>query len=160
MRSFVDSLADVYKNTKVCEICNNIDVSSPCSICLDRKRDEKTVCVVSDISDLWTIERAGFYRGKYHILGGKLSAIMGTTPDDLDIFGLYNRIKNNQIDEVIVAMSADIDGQTTIFYINEKIKELNVKVTMLSHGVPVGGELENLDNGTIIAAFDQRKGIN
>lgn len=159
MRSLIDSLVDVFENTKVCEICNNIDVLSPCSICSDRKRDEKTICVVCDIADLWTIERAGFFRGKYHILGGKLSAVMGMTPDDLDIAGLCRRITDEKIEEVIIAMSADIDGKTTIFYINEQIKNLNVKVTMLSHGVPIGGELENLDNGTLIAAFDQRKGI-
>jgi recombination protein RecR len=159
MNKFINSLVNVYQNSKICNICHNIDVSSPCSICLDYKRDEKIICVVSDIADLWSIERAEFFKGKYHVLGGKLSAVLGIKPEDLDITGLYNRIKNENIEEVIIAMSADLDGQTTMFFINEKIKDLKVKITTLSCGVPIGGELENLDDGTIIAAFSQRRGI-
>lgn len=159
MSKLIDSLTEVYKNSKVCEICNNIDVSSPCSVCLNVKREEKIICVVSDISDLWSIERADFFKGKYHVLGGKLSAVLGVKPEDLDIAGLYNRIKKENIEEVIIAMSTDLDGQTTTYFINEKIKDLNVKITTLSCGVPIGGELESLDDGTIIAAFNQRRGL-
>lgn len=161
MDSLIRSLVDVYENSKICEVCGNVDVVSPCFVCSDHKRDNSTICVVADISDLWSIERAGFFRGKYHVLGNKLSAIDGITPDDLNISGLYDRIKssNGEIKEVIIAMSADLDGQTTMFFINDRIKNLGVKITTLSHGVPIGSELEYLDEGTIIAAFNQRRDI-
>jgi recombination protein RecR len=161
MEYFLKSLASVYENSKICSICGNIDVSETCPICADRKRDASTICVVADISDLWSIERAEFFRGKYHVLGGKLSSINGVMPDDLRVDQLCARIKasNGEIQEVIIAMSADLDGQTTTFFVNDKIKELGVKITTLAHGVPVGSELEYLDDGTIMAAFDQRKGI-
>ncbi|MDR3224650.1 MAG: recombination mediator RecR [Holosporales bacterium] len=150
----------VYRNSKTCEICGNVDVVSPCSICSNLKRDSSTICVVSDISDLWSVERSGFYKGKYHILGGKLSAVEGIRPEDLSIDALYGRIKSSdEIREIIMAMSADLDGQTTMFFVNNRIKELGVKITTLANGVPVGGELEYLDDGTIIAAFNQRRNV-
>lgn len=157
MASFIRSLETVYSNSKICRICGNIDSISPCHICCDRKRDTGMICVVADISDLWSIERAGFYKGLYHVLGNKLSAINGISPEDLNIDSLIKRLSN--VNEVIIAMSADLDGQTTIFYINDKIKNYGIKVTTLSHGVPVGSELEYLDDGTIIAAFSQRRDI-
>ena len=157
MASFIKNLEFVYSNSKVCEICGNIDNSSPCHICSDKKRDNSVICVVSDISDLWSIERAGFYRGLYHVLGNKLSAINGVSPEDLNIDNLMKRIVN--VKEVIIAMSADLDGQTTMFFVNDKIKYLGVKVTTLSHGIPIGSELEYLDDGTIVAAFSQRRDI-
>jgi recombination protein RecR len=160
MGSFMKVLQDVYDNSKICEICGNFDFKTPCSICSDNKREDSVICVVADISDLWSIEQADFFRGKYHLLGNKLSAINGITPDDLNIEGLYNRIKSlNKIEEIIIATSADLDGQTTVFFINDKIKDLGVKITTLSHGVPIGSELEYLDNGTIIAAFSQRRNV-
>ncbi|GHT89139.1 recombination protein RecR [Alphaproteobacteria bacterium] len=159
MAQLMKTMNSVYENSKICQICNNIDTSSPCFICEDPKRDDEILCVVCDISDLWSIERAGFFSGKYHVLGGKLSAVMGVKPADLDVFGLYNRLKSGAIKEVIMAMSADIDGQTTMLFANEKIKDLNINITTLSHGVPIGGELENLDDGTIIAAFNQRRNV-
>ncbi len=160
MTSFINSLKDVYENSKICNICGNIDTKTACTICEDHKRDASVICVVADISDLWSIERAGFYRGKYHVLGNKLSAVEGITPEDLNISGLYDRIKNSsEIKEVIIALSADLDGQTTLFFINDKIKDLGIKITTLSHGVPVGSELEYLDEGTIVAAFSQRRDV-
>jgi recombination protein RecR len=161
MEYFMKSLASVYENSRTCAICGNIDVSEICPICADHKRDNSVICVVADISDLWSIERAEFFRGKYHVLGGKLSSINGVMPEDLAIEKLCERIRLSQgeVKEVIIAMSADLDGQTTMFFVNDKIKDFDVKITTLAHGVPVGSELEYLDDGTIIAAFDQRKDI-
>ena len=160
LRSIIDSLQTVYDSAKVCDICGNIDVVTPCSICKDTRRDESVICVVADISDLWTIERAGFYTGKYHVLGNKLSAIEGVTPDDINISGLYRRLtQGNSVTEVIIALSADLDGQTTLFFVKDKIEKLGIKITTLSQGVPIGSDLEYLDNGTIFAAFSQRHSI-
>ncbi len=159
LRTIISSLTDLYNNCKVCEICGNIDVIAPCAICSSKHRDSSTLCVVEGIADLWTIERAGFYNGKYHVLGNKLSAVEGITPDDINISGLYNRLAQGDIKEVIMALSADLDGQTTLFFIKDKIENLGVKITMLSQGIPIGSDLEYLDNGTIIAAFSQRRGI-
>ena len=156
LHPILNSLQNVYDNLKICDICGNIDTKMPCSICSDTKRDVSTICVVADISDLWTIERAGFYNGIYHVLGNKLSAIEGITPDDINITGLYDRIVNNKVDEVIIALSADLDGQTTLFFVKDRIGDLGVKITTLSHGVPIGSDLEYLDNSTILAAFSQR----
>ncbi|MDR1233822.1 MAG: recombination mediator RecR [Holosporales bacterium] len=163
----IRSLTNVYEKSKKCEVCGNIDVKSPCFVCSDRKRDDNTICIVSDVSDLWAIERAGFYRGRYHVLGGKLSAFDGIRPEDVDIDKLKRRIigqvsgsgEVKGISEVIIAMSADLDGQTTMFFVKDKIKELSVKVTTLSNGVPIGSDIEGLDDGTIIAAFKQRHDI-
>ncbi|MDR1476421.1 MAG: recombination mediator RecR [Holosporales bacterium] len=164
MDHLIKSLISVFENARECEICGNVDVKPVCFVCLDKKRDFSTLCVVSDISDLWAIERTGFYRGLYHVLGGKLSAIDGIRPEDLDISRLCRRISestttNELIREVIIAMSADLDGQTTMFFVKDEIKGLNVKITTLSHGVPVGSDLEGLDDGTLIAAFKHRHGI-
>lgn len=160
MLSFLNSLQQVYHNSKICEICGNIDNVSPCYICSNKKRDNTIICVVADISDLWSIERAGFYNGLYHVLGNKLSAINGVSPEDLNIDKLVQRLSSQDVREIIIAMSADLDGQTTMFFVNDKLKNFNVKVTALSHGVPMGSELEYLDDGTIIAAFDQRRNVN
>lgn len=161
MEPFLRNLIDVYKNSKICKVCGNIDTDDTCSICKNPKRDGSIICVVADISDLWSIERAGFYNGKYHVLGNKLSAIEGITPSDLNIEGLIKRIKDpeNHVNEVIIAMSSDIDGQTTTFFVSDSLKDLGVKITTLSRGVPVGSELEYLDDGTIITAFNQRRDI-
>lgn len=159
METLISSLSDVYKKSVICERCNNVDTKSPCSICDDHKRDKSLICVAANISDVWSIERAGFYRGIYHIIGGKLSAIDGVRPEDLDVDKLYRRIIDEKIQEVIIATSADIDGQTTMFFIKDIIKNTGVKITTLSHGMPVGGEFDYLDDGTIIAAFTERKDI-
>jgi recombination protein RecR len=166
MNHLIKSLIDVFENAKECEICGNIDIKPVCFVCSDKKRDFSTLCVVSDISDLWAIERTGFYRGRYHVLGGKLSAIDGVRPEDLDIARLCGRVsesttksEDGEIREVIIAMSADLDGQTTMFFVKDKLKELDVKITTLSHGVPIGSDLEGLDEGTLIAAFKHRHGF-
>ena len=160
LRSIIDLLQSVHASAKICDICGNIDVVTPCSICKDTRRDESVICVVADISDLWTIERAGFYTGKYHVLGNKLSVIEGVTPDDINISGLYRRLtQGNSVTEVIIALSADLDGQTTLFFVKDKIEKLGIKITTLSQGVPIGSDLEYLDNGTIFAAFSQRHSI-
>jgi recombination protein RecR len=117
------------------------------------------LCVVANISDLWAIERAGFYNGVYHVIGGKLSAIEGIRPDDLNIADLNSRIIKEQPEEIIIAMSADIDGQTTMFFVKDSLNSTSVKITTLSRGMPIGGEFDYLDEGTIMTAFAERKDI-
>ncbi len=159
METFINVLKDVYSKSVKCEICNNIDTSQPCRICLDTKRDKSSLCVVATLSDLWSIERTGFYKGLYYVTGGKLSAIDGITPQNLNTDNLKKRIIEEDIKEVIIAMSADIDGQTTMFFIKDSIKDTGVKITTLSHGMPIGGDFDYLDEGTIVAAFTERKAI-
>ena len=157
LQSLIKSLSRAHDLVCICNTCNNIDASTPCSICGDKRRDKSTVCVVCDISDLWSIEMANFFNGTYHVLGGKLSAIEGITPEDLKIKSLVERIRCCNIKEVIIATSADIDGQTTLFYVYDQLREFkDVKITTLSHGVPVGTSFEYLDNNTIITAFNRR----
>ncbi len=147
-------------NTKFCKICHNIDVNDICSICSDKRRDKDTICIVCDITDLWAIEKAHFFNGVYHVLGGKLSAIDGVTPSDLNINTLSDRLASKSVKEVIIATSADIDGQTTLFYTHDQIKSFDhVKITTLSHGVPIGTCFEYLDQNTIITAFNRRSEI-
>jgi recombination protein RecR len=161
MEKLIKSMSEVYEKSVVCKICNNIDVRNPCSICSDTKRDSHILCIVSNVADAWAIERARFYSGLYHIIGGKLSAIDGVLPDDLDIPNLKSRIINNDITEVIIAMNADLDGQTTMFFVKDNLNNIknNINITTLSHGMPIGGEFDYLDEGTIIAAFAGRKNI-
>ncbi|PPR47648.1 MAG: Recombination protein RecR [Alphaproteobacteria bacterium MarineAlpha5_Bin9] len=142
-----------------CEICFNIDTVTPCSLCESNKRDHLTICVVEDISDLWTLERIGFYKGLYHILGGNLSAVNGIGIDDLSINKLINRVKDNNIKEVILALSTNMEGQTTSHVIADKLKSLDVEVSKLAQGVPIGGEFQYLDENTISTAFQSRKSI-
>lgn len=137
-----------------CEVCGNLDTTSPCAICNDPRRDPHLLCVVEDVADLWALERAGVFRGRYHVLGGALSALDGVTPDRLNVGGLLTRVKQN-VDEVILAMNATVEGQTTAHYLMDLLT--NVKVTRLAHGVPVGGELDYLDEGTLSAAFRARR---
>lgn len=155
----IKALEDVYTNIKVCEVCGNYDTESPCSICSSSTRDGNVLCVVEDISDLWALERGGLYRGRYHILGGVLSAIEGVTPEDLNIDKLIKRIEEEEIAEVILALPATVDGQITIHYISSLLKDKEVKITTLAQGIPVGGELDYMDDGTIKLAFDLRKQI-
>ncbi len=155
----IKALEDVYTNIKVCEVCGNYDTESPCSICSSSTRDGNVLCVVEGISDLWALERGGLYRGRYHILGGVLSAIEGVTPEDLNIDKLIKRIEEEEIAEVILALPATVDGQITIHYISSLLKDKEVKITTLAQGIPVGGELDYMDDGTIKLAFDLRKQI-
>jgi recombination protein RecR len=139
-----------------CEICGNLDTASPCAICNDPRRDPHLLCVVEDVADLWALERAGVFRGRYHVLGGALSALDGVTPERLNVTGLLVRVKQN-VDEVILAMNATVEGQTTAHYLMDLLGDM--KVTRLAHGVPVGGELDYLDEGTLSAAFKARRAL-
>ena len=139
-----------------CQICANIDATNPCHICSAPNRDMSLICVVQDVSDLWAMERAGAFKGRYHVLGGTLSALDGIRPEDLNIADLIRRAQEPQIKEVILAMNATIDGQTTAHYITDHLEDYDLKISRLAHGVPVGGELDYLDEGTINAAMTRR----
>jgi len=139
-----------------CEVCGNLDTASPCAICNDPRRDPHLLCVVEDVADLWALERAGVFRGRYHVLGGALSALDGVTPERLNVTGLLVRVKQD-VDEVILAMNATVEGQTTAHYLMDLLGDM--KVTRLAHGVPVGGELDYLDEGTLSAAFKARRSL-
>jgi recombination protein RecR len=143
---------------RICEICGNLDTTTPCSLCRDPRRDEHVLCVVEDVADLWALERASVFRGRYHVLGGSLSALDGVTPERLNIASLMGRIGNG-IEEVILAMNATVEGQTTAHYLMDVLTPSGVKVTRLAHGVPVGGELDYLDEGTLSAAFKARRAM-
>ena len=155
----IEALQDVADNIKTCPICGNFDTEEPCSICTSSSRDGKTLCVVQDVADLWAMERVGFYKGKYHVLGGVLSALEGVTPEDLNLASLPQRIANEQIEEVILALPATVDGQITTHYILSKIKDSGVKVTTLAQGIPVGAELDYMDDGTIQLALSSHKNL-
>ena len=143
-----------------CEICGNIDISSPCSLCNNSKRDILKICVIEDVSDLWTFERIGFYKGLYHVLGGSLSAINGIGIHELSIQNLVKRVKKQKIKEVILALSTTVEGQTTSYVIADKLESIdNLIVTRLAQGVPMGGEVHFLDENTLSTAFLSRKKI-
>ncbi len=153
----ITALEDVYEHIKVCEICGNYDTENPCSICSSASREGHILCVVQDISDLWALERGGLYKGKYHVLGGVLSAIEGITPEDLNIEQLLGRIRQEEIHEIILALPATVDGQITMHYISSLLKNTDVTVSTLAQGLPVGAELDYMDDGTIKLALDLRK---
>ena len=140
----------------VCRTCGNIDTAEPCSVCRDARRDPSIIVVVEDVSDLWALERAGAVNARYHVLGGTLSPLDGVGPQDLAIEALVGRASDPAVNEVILALNATVDGQTTAHYVTELLHEAGVKVTRLAHGVPVGGELDYLDEGTLAAAIRQR----
>jgi recombination protein RecR len=141
---------------RVCGQCGNLDTTSPCAVCRDPRRDSHVICVVEDVADLWALERAGIFRGRYHVLGGALSALDGVTPEKLNVSPLAARVADG-IEEVILAMNATVEGQTTAHYLMDILAGSKAKVTRLAHGVPVGGELDYLDEGTLSAAFRARR---
>lgn len=153
----ITALQEVSDNIKKCPICGNFDTQDICSICSDGSRDGEIVCVVQDVADLWAMERVGIYKGQYHILGGILSALDGVTPEDLNIEGLFQRLQAGIIKEVILALPATIDGQITAHYLLSRLKEQSVKVTTLAQGIPMGAELDYMDDGTIQLALSARK---
>jgi recombination protein RecR len=157
MRPLSNALSEAADKIKDCTVCGNLDIGSPCHICTAPGRDQSTICVVQDVGDLWAMERAAAFRGTYHVLGGTLSAIDGVRPEDLNISGLVRRASEDNVSEIILAMNATIDGQTTAHYITDQLKESGVSVSRLAHGVPVGGELDYLDDGTITAAMKSRR---
>jgi recombination protein RecR len=143
----------------ICSACGNIDTSDPCTLCCDPRRDPNMLIVVETVADLWALERSGALKARYHVLGGTLSALDGVGPQDLHLDALVKRVSEDQVREVIIAVNATVDGQTTAHYITDLLTHLNVKVTRLAHGVPVGGELDYLDDGTILAAIRSRTSV-
>lgn len=140
-----------------CSVCGNLDSRDPCTVCSDPTRDRATICVVEDAGDLWALERTRAFRGTYHVLGGVLSALQGVGPDDLNIPSLVERAKDPAVKEVILALNATVDGQTTAHVITDRLAGTEISVSRLAHGVPVGGELDYLDDGTLTAALKARR---
>ena len=152
----IQDMSDVVSKVKTCVECGNLGETDICNICSDTLRNKNILCVVETVADLWAMERSNVYNGQYHILGGVLSAIDGINPDQLNINSLVNKIKRKTFSEVIIAISATLDGQTTAHYLADRLDYLDVKVTRLAHGMPVGGELDFLDDGTIAQALKAR----
>lgn len=159
MEPLARALNDAAENILTCSICGNIDTQDPCGICKDEKRDPSLVCVVEDMADLWAMERTHAFKGHYHVLGGTLSALDGIGPNDLNIPGLVTRARADDIKEVVLATNATVDGQTTAHYIADRLSGCNVNVSGLAHGVPMGGELDYLDEGTLSQALKARKPV-
>ncbi len=157
MRPLAEALAEAADKIKACSTCGNLDVSDPCAVCSDYRRDDSVICVVETVGDLWALERAGAFKGRYHVLGGVLSALDGVGPEDLNIARLIDRAQNDETTEIILALNATVDGQTTAHFISDKLATLSVDITTLARGVPVGGELDYLDDGTLSAAFKSRR---
>ena len=156
----IQTLESSHKLIIECSSCGNVDMSNPCNICLSSNRDKKSICIVEDVSDLWTFERTGFYRGLYHVLGGSLSAINGIGTEELTIKKLIKRIEENEISEVILALSTTMEGQTTTHVIADKLETFqHLTVTRLAQGIPIGGEVHYLDENTLNTAFQSRKKI-
>ncbi|MEQ9641912.1 MAG: recombination mediator RecR [Alphaproteobacteria bacterium] len=152
----IQALQQTASEIRRCSECGNIDTSDPCAVCAHPNRERHLLCVVADIADLWALERAGAFRGLYHVLGGTLSPLDGVGPEDLDIAGLARRAADPACTEVIIALNATVDGQTTAHYLTERLADCGVTISRLAHGVPVGGELDYLDDGTLAAALQAR----
>jgi len=150
------AMNEALDKVRVCSVCGNVDTSDPCTICTDPRRDGTTIVVVEDVADLWALERAAAINARYHVLGGTLSPLDGIGPDDLNLRSLVSRAAEGGVDEIILAVNATVEGQTTAHYITDQLAGLEVKVTRLAHGVPVGGELDYLDEGTLAAALRSR----
>ncbi len=155
----IEAMQNVANNVKTCEICGNYDTCSPCSICASELRENGTICVVQDVADLWAMERVSFFKGKYHVLGGILSALDGVTPEDLNIEPLLERIGKENVKEVILALPATVDGQITAHYLVSRLKDFEVKVSTLAQGIPMGAELDYMDEGTLQLALNSRKAL-
>lgn len=156
MSPLAQAMGEAVAKVRVCSCCGNVDTSDPCTICTDPRRDPATLIVVEDVSDLWALERAAALNVRYHVLGGTLSPLDGVRPEDLNIASLVSRVAEGGISEVILAVNATVEGQTTAHYITDQLSGPDVKVTRLAHGVPVGGELDYLDEGTLTAALKSR----
>jgi recombination protein RecR len=156
MAPLAGAMQTAFERIQICNNCGNIDTQSPCTICMDPRRDPAIIVVVADVADLWALERAHALNARYHVLGGTLSPLDGVGPQDLAIEALVSRAQDSAVTEVILALNATVDGQTTAHYITDLLQGANVKVTRLAHGVPVGGELDYLDEGTLAAAIRQR----
>ncbi|OBZ96976.1 recombination mediator RecR [Pararhizobium polonicum] len=154
-----DAMGEAHRKVRICSCCGNVDTIDPCSVCSDDRRDNSVIIVVEDVSDLWALERASAMNTAYHVLGGTLSPLDGVGPDDLNIKGLVERVAKGGVRELIIAVNATVEGQTTAHYITDQLDGLGVKITRLAHGVPVGGELDYLDEGTLTAALRARTAI-
>ena len=153
----VEALSAVRRGLTACDTCGNVDTTNPCAICTDPRRDFRSLCVVEDVADLWALDRSRLFAGRYHVLGGRLSALDGIRPEDLSIGALIERVAQGGIDEVVLAMNATLEGQTTAHYIAERLEAYPIRITQLAHGLPVGGELDYLDEGTLAQALRARK---
>ena len=159
MGPLLRALEAVNEALETCSTCGNVDTVNPCSICSDPRRDDRALCVVEDVADLWALDRSRLFPGRFHVLGGRLSALEGVRPEDLSIDALINRIAAGGIVEVVLAMNATLEGQTTAHYIAERIEQYPVRLTQLAHGLPVGGELDYLDEGTLAQALRARRPV-
>ncbi len=154
----VRALQAVEANLVTCSVCGNIDTQDPCNICRDPRRDATMLCIVEEVADMWALDRARLFPGRYHVLGGRLSALDGVRPEDLAIEALVRRIGEG-VQEVVLAMNATLEGQTTMHYVAERLEGLPVRITQIAHGVPVGGELDYLDEGTLAQALRARRPV-
>ncbi|MEO9469403.1 recombination mediator RecR [Parasphingorhabdus sp.] len=159
MKPILAAMEQVEANLVTCTICGNVDTRDPCQICSDPRRDDKALCVVEEVSDLWALDKSRLFPGKFHVLGGKLSALDGVRPEDIAIDKLLKRVEAGGIDEVVLAMNATLEGQATAHYIAERMEQYPVRLSQLSHGIPVGGELDYLDEGTLAQALRSRRPI-
>ena len=153
------ALQSVAANLSTCSTCGNLDTRDPCAICIDPRRDDKSLCVVEEVADLWALDRSRLFPGRYHVLGGRLSALEGVRPEDLGIDQLIARVAEGGIDEVVLAMNATLEGQTTAHYLAERLDKFPIRLTQLAHGLPVGGELDYLDEGTLAQALRARRPV-
>lgn len=159
MLPLADALREAADAVRPCGVCGNLDARDPCAICRDPSRERELVCVVEGVADLWALERAHAHRGLYHVLGGTLSALGGTGPEDLSIQPLLARLSESKVEEVILALPATVDGATTAHYLSDRLRPTGVRVTRLAQGVPIGGALDVLDEGTLAAALKARRSV-
>ena len=157
--ALLEALAGVSETLVECQTCGNVDTANPCGICTDPRRDGRALCVVEEVSDVWALDRARLFPGLYHVLGGRLSALDGIGPENLNIASLLGRVEGGAVDEVVLAMNATLEGQTTAHYLAERLEAHSVRVTQLAHGLPVGGELDYLDEGTLAQALRARRPV-
>ena len=160
MEPLLAALQAVADNLVTCATCGNVDTVNPCRLCQDLRRDERLLCVVEEVADLWALDRSRLFPGRYHVLGGRLSALEGIRPEDLGIDALIGRVAAGGIDEVVLAMNATLEGQTTAHYLAERLEKFPIRLTQLAHGLPVGGELDYLDEGTLAQALRARRPVN
>ncbi len=157
LEPLAQALAAAAQSIRQCGVCGNIDTRDPCAICAEETRDGTTICVVEDVADLWALERTAAFGGRYHVLGGTLSALDGRGPDEINIDALVRRARAETVTEIILATSATVEGQTTAHYLTDRLADCGAVVSRLAHGVPVGGELDYLDDGTLSAALKARR---
>ena len=159
LEPLLTALAEVGEKLTECSTCGNVDTKDPCSVCADPRRDESMLCVVEEVADLWALDKSRLFPGRYHVLGGRLSALDGVRPEDLSIDQLLARVEKGGIDEIVLAMNATLEGQTTAHYLAERLEKYPVRITQLATGLPVGGELDYLDEGTLAQALRLRRPV-